>query len=142
MGGETRFKPTHGKRNTPEYRVWQDMLNRCRNPNVRSYKNYGGRGISVCEEWLDFETFFTDMGERPEGYSLERVDVNGDYTPENCTWVPLAEQQSNRRNSHMVTYNGKTLHLAAWARILGVKYATLSKRLNRYGWSVERAFTE
>ena len=89
---------THNRTNTKEYRAWSSMKSRCSNPNVASYPNYGGRGITVCDRWLNsFENFFEDMGEAPEGFELDRIDVNGNYTPDNCRWVDESTQAKNRR---------------------------------------------
>lgn len=141
-GGATRFTPTHGMRNSVEYRVWQDMLNRCRNPKVRSYPNYGGRGITVCDRWQDFSNFYQDLGPRPMGYSLERIDSNGNYEPSNVKWIPLVDQQRNKRNNHFITYDGITDTLSGWAKRIGVKRATLSRRINKYNWPIEKALNE
>lgn len=90
----------HGRHDTPEYHVWQNMLARCRNQNHPSYKDYGGRGITVCERWHTFENFFADMGERPSpDLMIERIDNNGNYEPSNCTWTTLYKQLMNRRNT-------------------------------------------
>lgn len=90
---------THGKMDTKSYGTWEGMLQRCNNPNSVGYLDYGGRGITVCKRWLSFEDFFTDMGERPEGTSLDRIDVNGDYSPENCRWADASVQGFNQRKS-------------------------------------------
>jgi hypothetical protein len=82
---------------TPEYNAWVHLRDRCTNPNNAAYKNYGGRGIAVCERWNSFETFLADMGPRPMGYSIERVNNDGNYEPNNCKWIPLREQTKNRR---------------------------------------------
>ena len=104
----TGVPKTHGKTRTPEYRVWVNMKARCLDPNSQAYKNYGGRGISVCERWKEsFETFLRDMGERPsDKYSLDRTDNDGDYEPSNCKWVTAKEQANNRRGYGSSKYLG------------------------------------
>lgn len=134
---------THGMSKTPIYIIWKSMKARCLSPRDKSYKDYGGRGITVCDEWKDsFETFYADMGECPEGHSLDRIDVNGNYEPSNCRWATSIEQNRNRRNSHMITYEGETKTLIEWSESLGIRYHILSSRINRYRWSIERAFTQ
>lgn len=129
----------HGMHGTPEYSVWRGMKNRCLNPLEPAFPSYGGRGIKVCERWLSFESFRADMGERPECGTIERIDVNGDYCPENCKWVTLAEQQANRRNTVRVQINGKTQPLKYWCKELGRSYKAVHLRLTRYGYSIDRA---
>jgi hypothetical protein len=121
------------------------MVDRCRRKKNKSYKNYGGRGISVCEEWRnDFMAFY--KWSINNGYSdnltIERNDVNGNYDPRNCKWITHAEQTLNRRDSHLVTYNGRTKTIAEWARDLQINYNTLLNRINTYQWSIVKAFTE
>ena len=129
---------------TTTYKTWRSIKDRCFNPTQDNYKYYGGRGITVCERWLDkehgFENFLADMGEQPDGLTLDRENSSGDYTPENCRWITQQEQCNNQRANHRVTYKGKTRTIAEWARFLGIHYCTLWARINSYDWSLERAF--
>jgi len=114
-------------------RVYRGMLNRCYNKNVQSYINYGGRGIYVDDRWRGkdgFKNFLTDMGERPPGHTIERLDNNGPYGPSNCKWASREEQASNKRNNRHITANGQTHTLAGWARILGCTGGAIWARLN------------
>lgn len=100
----------HGRSKTPEHGAWGAMISRCRNPNVKEYKHYGGRGITVAERWLEFANFFADMGERPSPlHSLDRINNNGNYEPGNCRWATAKEQQRNRRTTRIVKLNGKEM---------------------------------
>lgn len=125
---------------TPEYHCWGSMLHRCRNPHNKNFHHYGGRGITVCQEWVDsFETFFADMGPRPSPtHSLERKDNALGYTPDNCLWATRAEQQLNRRTTRLLTYKGRTMCLKEWGKELETSPQVLAGRLQR-GYSVERA---
>ena len=132
-------KRTHGKCSTGTYRSWGAMIQRCTNPANKHYKNYGGRGIKVHESWLDFQTFLFDMGERPEGKSLDRYpNVNGNYEPGNCRWATTKEQALNKRTNRHITFMGRTEPLTIWAEIIKVPRETLTARIRR-GWSLERA---
>jgi hypothetical protein len=118
------------------------MLNRVTNPKVRAYTYYGGRGITVCEQWRKFENFYADMGPTyRDDLSLDRIDSNGNYEPSNCRWVPMDEQARNKRSNVLLTFHGHTLVMSEWARKLDIPYSRLAYRVSK-GWSHERALTE
>jgi hypothetical protein len=117
------------------------MLKRCKNPKFSKFENYGGRGIRVCERWGRFENFLLDMGPRPEGTSLDRIDNDGDYTPDNCRWATREEQGRNKRNNKFLTFRGQIKTQAEWAEFMGLSRRLLEKRMAR-GWTVERALTQ
>lgn len=135
---------THGMSKSREYAIWQGMITRCTNSNRPEYKNYGGRGIGVCDEWKSsFENFYNDMGCRPsKKHTVDRIDNDGDYAPENCRWATRTQQARNGRCNRILTFNGLTMCVAEWAEYLGINRGTLNSRLNHYGWSVERTLTE
>lgn len=133
-GGNTR----HGMRRTAEYRVWSNMLNRCQSPKCQMWHRYGGRGISVCERWLRFENFFADMGPRPIGASLDRINNDGNYEPGNCRWATNVQQGSNTSQNRWIECNGETRTISQWAMVVGLTRLTIHKRLQR-GWPVRRA---
>lgn len=136
-----RLRLTHGGRKSPEYQVWIQMLQRCKNPRNRNYKNYGGRGITVCERWRDFSAFMEDMGSRPHaGLTIERKDNNRGYTAENCIWGTREEQANNSRHNRLITFNNQTLTVSQWAALLGMKSTVIINRL-RIGWPEELALT-
>lgn len=122
-------RTSHGYSGTPTYETWLKMRSRCTSPSTAQFKHYGGRGITVCERWESFENFLADMGERPIGKTLDRIDVDGNYEPSNCRWATQSEQMNNTHRS--VKYQGKTL--TEWSKELGVKYDTLSYRLRKHG---------
>lgn len=125
----------------PLYRIWVNIRYRCYNPKAKLYPLYGGRGIAMCERWRDdFVAFASDMGERPAGTSIDRIDTNGPYSPENCRWATDTEQQRNTRRSKVIEFDGKRKILSVWAEELNMEPTTISSRLKR-GWSVERALT-
>lgn len=135
---------THGMGTTRLCRAWHHIKYRCYNKTYPKYDCYGGRGIKVCDEWKnDFMSFYnwSISNGYSEDLTLDRIDPNGNYEPANCRWVTMKEQNRNRRDNKLITYEGITKCIADWADILGVKSATLRQRL-RYGWTVERAFTE
>lgn len=131
---------TRGKKSTPEYRSWLAMRTRCENSNRNTWNRYGGRGIKVCEQWAAFEVFLKDMGPRPKGTSLERIDNDGDYEQNNCRWATQIEQTANTSRNIFLTLDGETHWLSEWARRIGLGEATLRARLRR-GWSAMEALT-
>lgn len=133
---------THGRRYAVEYRAWVNMKSRCYDPRQPHYADYGGRGIGVCERWLEaFENFYEDMGPRPTpDHSIDRIEVNGNYEPSNCRWATRKRQQRNRRGAVMLTFRGSTKCLNDWADELGILSGTIRNRLFT-GWSVERALS-
>lgn len=132
----------HGLYLLPEYRTWIGIKVRCYNPKNAFYKNYGGRGIRVCERWLSsVENFVQDMGKRPSSkHSIERLDVNGNYEPSNCIWATQDKQSNNRRSSVFVEFKGEKLTISQWSNKLNIKRGTIVGRLLS-GWSIERALT-
>jgi hypothetical protein len=126
---------------TPTYKAWESMFRRCTMKSQDSYEIYGGRGITVCEEWKSFETFLHDLGEKPDGYSLERIDVNKGYSKENCKWIPLRHQYWNKRTTRWIGFNGETKCLAEWAEIVGMDQRTLRARIVDSGMSIKDALT-
>lgn len=135
---------THGMCGTVEYATWARMINRCERPNDKSYKNYGGRGIVVCDRWKESpKNFLEDMGYRPsDNHSIDRIDVNGNYEPSNCRWATQKEQNNNRRGNINITHNSKTKTLAEWCDDLGLSYAMVSQRINKYGMTFSEAITK
>jgi hypothetical protein len=133
---------THGGRFSKEYAVWCNMKSRCYNPRVKKYKNHGGRGIKVCDRWLEsFENFYADIGKIPKGMTLDRIDNDGDYEPGNWRLATQREQCNNKGNNHWVAYKGETKTVAQWERHLGMRAGTLKSRLYR-GWSEEKALND
>lgn len=134
----------HGMTDTRLYRIWLGMRNRCSDPKHPHYKDYGGRGIEVCDEWKRDSKAFFDWSLQ-NGYAdeltLDRVNANGNYCPENCRWATMKEQHNNKRNNIMLTFNGKTQTLSEWADETGINYHKLLMRHIR-GWSAERALTK
>lgn len=127
---------------TPEYQAWNSMKARCYNIKNRRHHRYGGRGIKVCEQWLhSFESFFADMGLKPSAdYSLDRIDNDKDYSPDNCRWATSQQQSNNRSGNLMITHNGKTMTKSDWLRETGIPRATFDQRRKK-GWSIERCLT-
>lgn len=134
---------THGMSKTRLYNIWRVMIKRCTYENAINYANYGARGIRVCDEWQGFEGF--KKWALAHGYAdnltIDRIDNNGDYTPDNCRWVDMTTQLRNTSRNRLIMFRGETHCMKDWAEILGMNYRTLKQRINVYGWSVERAFT-
>lgn len=125
----------HGMKGTREYHSWRSMKQRCLCVNDPFYKRYGGRGIKVCLRWLNsFENFYTDMGPRPLGTGLERMNNDGDYTPSNCRWATIKEQQRNRSSNKMITIDEVTKTLVEWCEVAKISPRTVGTRL-RLGWT-------
>lgn len=136
--------PKHGHgwpKKSRTYLSWQEMKRRCRNPKAPWFELYGGRGISVCERWDKFENFLADMGERPDGRTLERIESNGNYEPGNCRWATPGEQNRNTSRNIWVDVDGERLCVRDWATRLGLSWASVRGRLRR-GWDPVRAVTE
>lgn len=134
---------THGMTHTTEFKIWGGMKERISNPNYHGYANYGGRGITMCEEWFNsFETFLADMGPRPSpNHSMDRINNSEGYSKANCTWSTVKQQARNRRTNHLLEYKGEKLPLAVWTERLGFRKMTLRNRIVS-GWDIERAMTE
>lgn len=123
------------------YKSWDCMKTRCCNKNSSNYKNYGGRGIRICDRWKDsFKNFLEDMGERPMNMSLDRINNNGDYEPNNCKWSSIKEQNNNMRCNRLITFKGRTKNLTQWAEDTGMDGSTLWHRLKN-GWSINKSLT-
>lgn len=132
-GGWTKYRST--------YESWTSMKRRCLVPSNDHYHLYGGRGITICDRWVnDFAAFLLDLGPRPEGMTLDRKNSDGNYEPTNCRWATRAQQNRNRKTIRLITFNGETLCLTDWANRLGVTRPTISDRLKQK-WPIEKALT-
>lgn len=134
----TRFR--HGKSFTRVYGIWSGIKARCLNPNVKQYPDYGGRGITICERWMTFDNFLSDMGDPPDGMSIERLNNDDGYHPGNCKWASRVEQGRNKRGNRIIEVNGVSKTLAEWADISGLSVGALWLRLAK-GWGAEQAVT-
>lgn len=132
---------THGKTGTRLHSIWTAMRNRCNNPRNAHYREYGGRGIVVCERWGSFTDFAADVGEPPSRqHTLDREDNDGPYSPENCRWATKREQANNTRWNRRITYKGETHSLSDWSRKTGIGRECLNRRFMLYGHNTERLF--
>ena len=142
---EPAHNRTHGLSKDPIYQRWNQMKERCYNPSCKSYADYGGRGIKMCDEWKDSVVSFAEWA-FANGYkrelTIERIDNDGDYCPSNCKWIKRSEQPRNRRLCYSITYNGKTKNLSDWCKELGLEYKRIHNRMHKLGWSFERAISE
>lgn len=131
---------THGLSDTAEYGIWQGMLSRCDSSGSQANRNYGGRGIAVCDRWRSFESFYEDMGPRPSSkHSIDRINNNGDYEPGNCRWATQKEQARNTRVNYLVEHNGEVKCVADWAEQYGFRPSVLYIRLVKLGWTFEKS---
>lgn len=138
--GCIKYKQKHGLHKTKEYRAWQDMKDRCFNTNNKHYKDYGGRGITVSMEWLDFTTFISDMGKAPtKNHSLDRIDNNGMYCKENCRWADSKTQTRNTRRSKLYWFNNKLLCLNDISAAVGIHKSTIWHRVANLGMTIDEA---
>lgn len=137
MIGKLNFK--HGMKDSREYSSWQMMNDRCHNPQSKSWDRYGGRGITICEAWKDFNQFYADMGPRPEGHTLERIDNALGYSSDNCRWATVSEQNRNTRRTRLVEINGVTKCVTDWCEHLGINKRTVINRINRGHWPIDKA---
>lgn len=126
---------------SPTYKSWFSMHQRCYRPSCNGYVRYGGRGITVCDRWFVFEHFVADMGERPVGTTLDRINNNGNYELTNCRWSVAEVQQNNKRNAVLLTYDGRTQTIQQWSRETCLRWTVIWQRIHRYKWPIEEALT-
>lgn len=131
----------HHMSNTKTWRSWNAMIHRCTDPKDKDYPRWGGRGITVAPEWMEFPQFLADMGERPLGTTLDRMNNNGGYSKDNCRWATDLQQQNNRRSNVFITFRGNTLSISDWARRSGISRCVLWSRLRKHHWPVSKALT-
>lgn len=139
--GLSALSRKHGMSKTPTYATYLNMVNRCTDTGNKKYADYGGRGIKVCDRWIEsFENFLSDMGTRPANRTLERINVEGNYELSNCRWATWKEQQNNKRSNRVIEYDGAALTLQQWAEKTGLSHSLIFYRLQR-GWDISSALT-
>ena len=132
----------HGRSKTPVYNIWAGIVRRCTKPSASRYSYYGGRGIKVCDRWLDFENFYKDMGDRPtQKHQIDRIDNGGDYCPDNCRWATASQNARNRRSSRRINHLGENHSLTGWAEKFDKKPQTVIDRVTQLGWSIDEALS-
>lgn len=133
----------HGGKGTRLYKIWKSMRTRCNNPNDKNYRYYGGRGISICREWNDFKAFkdWAMTNGYGDNLTIDRINNNGNYCPENCRWADSTTQANNTRRNHFIEYNGERHTLSEWSRITGISYQKIKDRINKCGWDIKKALT-
>lgn len=132
---------THGLSNSKTFNSWRGMIERCTSPANKKFHHYGGRGITVCDRWRTFQNFLDDMGERPAGMELDRIDSHGDYCPANCRWISHKANTNNRTNNRVYTHNGQTKTLSQWGESSGLGVGRLYQRVHTMKWPFEKAIT-
>jgi hypothetical protein len=142
LKGKTPHNKRHGMTGTRIYKIWVEIKSRCNNPNDSSFKRYGGKGISVFKEWDNFDAFYdwSMSNGYAENLTIDRIDNNKGYSPDNCRWVTMKEQANNKTNNHIVVYKGKEYTISQLAEIYGVPYKKLWKRI-KLNWSIEKALS-
>ena len=145
---KSKYKNKKSKEFKRIYNIFNGMKNRCYNMKSKDYKNYGARGIKICNQWLNKENGIDNFFDwsitngYKENLTIDRIDVNGNYEPDNCRWITLKQQFLNKRNNKLITFNNKTQTLSEWSKELKIKYPTLNNRINTNKWDIERAFTK
>lgn len=135
---------THGMKGTRLYGIWKGIKDRCLNARSESYRDYGGRGVGICDEWINsFESFrgWSLCNGYRDDLSIDRIDVNGNYEPSNCRWSTAEAQANNKRNNHLLTFDGRTQTISQWAKETGISPGKIKDRINKCGWSVEKTLT-
>lgn len=134
---------THHETKTRLHKIWEGMHSRCENPNHKYYANYGGRGIAVCDEWNEYVPFrdWAIKAGYSDNLTIDRIEVNGNYSPGNCRWATIREQQNNKLSNHLIRFNGVSHTISEWSEIVGIKKTTIRERLSA-GWPVEKTLTE